>query len=378
MKGRFEMIASDKILIDYLTFTVKCNKGLLPNFNNLIECMGLDGEFDSFQKMGGLMFYENTYRYNGIVVALPKEGREDMGICFSMSGNGCRYFESIVPLFVWSKFFLKLIDYCKSNNYIINFSRVDLCVDDYSGNLELGRIKRHLQKGLWVASARSYERVKMFEKYDSKGTLIGDTVYIGSKKSDRFIRIYNKTLEQQGKGLVEVPPNWNRLECVFKGKFANSIIASIVELGADFGGYFSRLLNGQLRFIRKRESHITSSPVARFWVDFVGTIDRYSLSIDPAKPTLFRMKQFILNQCSATLISVLSVCGEEFLVELLKKGVSGLRARHLNALNRVDVPSVKGDSFLNSIPSTCLEYLEILNNSCVLDGFDFKKERIYG
>lgn len=54
----------------------------------------------------------------------------------------------------------------------------------------------------------------------------GDTLYVGSRSSDRFIRVYNKSIESANE------PEYNgcvRVECEFKGALANAAYGRVVD-----------------------------------------------------------------------------------------------------------------------------------------------------
>ncbi len=85
-----------QVLIDWLTFSVK-----ETDPNKVIQTyLGMDPAL--FQDTGySLMGYNKVIRFSDILVC--SEGREDdyfkdMGVCVSMSGNGCRTFETMSKL----------------------------------------------------------------------------------------------------------------------------------------------------------------------------------------------------------------------------------------------------------------------------------------
>ncbi len=85
-----------EVLVDWLTFSVKeKDPGKV-----IQKHLGLDPAL--FQDVGyGLMGYNRVMRFSDICVCY--EGREDnhfhdMGVCVSMSGNGCRTFETMSRL----------------------------------------------------------------------------------------------------------------------------------------------------------------------------------------------------------------------------------------------------------------------------------------
>ena len=85
-----------QVLVDWLTFTVK---GLEP-FEVIRTYLGMDPSL--FQDAGfGLMGYTQDLFFSVFhVLYEPRENSffHDMGVCVSMSGNGCRTFETTSAL----------------------------------------------------------------------------------------------------------------------------------------------------------------------------------------------------------------------------------------------------------------------------------------
>ena len=85
-----------QVLVDWLTFSVKAKdpKKVIRDY------LGMDP--DLFQDTGcGLLGYNRVLRFSDICVCYePRENDffQGMGVCVSMSGNGCRAFESMSKL----------------------------------------------------------------------------------------------------------------------------------------------------------------------------------------------------------------------------------------------------------------------------------------
>ena len=85
-----------EVLIDWLTFSVKRED---PS-EVIREYLGLDPAL--FQDTGySLLGYNKVLRFSDICVCYePRENKhfQNMGVCVSMSGNGCRTFETMSKL----------------------------------------------------------------------------------------------------------------------------------------------------------------------------------------------------------------------------------------------------------------------------------------
>lgn len=335
------------IIIDYLTFTVTVNKndeegrGLLlkgqdlPNLDLIIEILGLSNEWkhNLFAFKGGMLGYSESHHYNGCVICEPSDKKHDMGYCFSMSGNGCRFLES-KKAFEWTKLFKRLF---KLDNlgYKVNFTRLDLAVDDYSGVLDMDKIFKYAQKGNFCSTARKNTIVRSFFDFDNKGNNLGKTVYFGSKSSDRYIRIYDKLSEQKSKGAVidENVEQWTRLECVFKRQYALQMILAYIDLKDNFGEFFSDVVNGQLRFLKKREENVTRSKTVGWWSKFIGTVKEFKLTKgETCVKAIDKMARFLLEKASASFVAVTSVYGRKFMDSFVNNGADKINDRHMYAV----------------------------------------------
>jgi len=133
-----------QVLIDWLTFSVKKDD---PN-EVIRDYLGLDPNL--FQETGySLLGYNRVLRFSNICVCYePRENDyfKSMGVCVSMSGNGCRAFETMsnfkgakdkqgTESVAFPAFFQKLMA-----DETANISRVDVACDDREGCLDMDKI----------------------------------------------------------------------------------------------------------------------------------------------------------------------------------------------------------------------------------------------
>ena len=104
-------------------------------------------------------------------------------------------------------------------------SRVDAAVDVYDEGRELVReMKRRItefSKAGWLKKSGSGHK--------GRGSDIGWTEYLGSVKSDRFVRVYDKGAKEE-----TWPDYWLRFEAVIKGKWARAV-TPMLTADADWG-----------------------------------------------------------------------------------------------------------------------------------------------
>jgi len=131
-------------------------------------------------------------------------GTPEMGVHYVLPGAACQrgHAERILGLAYvqWHK-----------------FSRLDIAWDIRDGLL-VADLAAAAQRGALVTDARGWALLT--------GTS-GSTLYIGSRKSERYLRCYDKRAEQ---GLT-TGPAWTRLELECKGDRANAIAGALVAHG---------------------------------------------------------------------------------------------------------------------------------------------------
>jgi len=95
-------------------------------------------------------------------------------------------------------------------------SRLDLAKDLTGQAVDLQAIYQQIEQRRTTGSARTYGRIT------SNGG--GETIYIGSRASERFIRIYNKSAEQE-----LASGDWYRMEIETKGMVARALALALVD-----------------------------------------------------------------------------------------------------------------------------------------------------
>ncbi len=143
-----------EVLVDWLTFSVKETD---PN-KVIQQYLGMDPAL--FQDTGFTQFmgYNKVMRFSDIFVC--SEGREDedfhdMGVCVSMSGNGCRTFETMSKLtFPGAKdkqgmesIAFPVLFQLLASTEGANVSRIDIACDDHTGYLSMDQIIAKVNSG---------------------------------------------------------------------------------------------------------------------------------------------------------------------------------------------------------------------------------------
>ncbi len=304
MTPKFEM----NWKVDWLTMTLT-PKFEVPDcdgfYSDILKYLGLSEYEKLFEKKSGGKYYTKTMRYNDISIKIPDSFNADVqGFCIEFTGHGIDYYiEQMRRLhkdYDVCNLLASFLSLAEGGAFACNISRLDVAIDDISYEekryykLDLGRIERalkrhefatrltcktHYGKDLVELTDITYENSKL------KG-YSGKTLYIGNLKSNTHIRIYDKLAERKDRGF-EVDPkikHWARFELVYRNKNALAVAEKIVELSGSCGAFekfMAENINYYIRFVvvngKPDVSHMCRYSTKRWWLSFVGTVDKAKL-----------------------------------------------------------------------------------------------------
>jgi phage replication initiation protein len=223
-------------------------------------------------------------------------------------------------------------------------TRIDLAFDDKpalesdSSALSFWQMFQCLQQGSVRARARGYnivhDTVPIGEAFDPDRH--GWTIYVGSRSSDSFIRIYNKAAEQDYTG------HWVRVEVQIKGDKAPAFCEAWGE--HQFSSRFaSSILLGLLKFTvpNPEDSNKARWDVQPWWVDFVGSMQGETLSISGKMQTAEGLRRWVKRQVAPALAVLDSVWGEEILEELINDGASRWSPEHMAIIYAANIQGME-------------------------------------
>lgn len=307
------------VSVDWISFTVM---DPVYDVNAVMDFLGFDASF--FHDTGhGAMGYKSLHKLSDYAVSVLSDGREDMGVHVTISGSAVshvltHFWES---QFVHSNpfnedkcadwddvcmdalrlFFTKVLE-------IGRFTRVDLALDDHKVHFTPDGIRNYIESNQMVSKFRSGRRE---EGFDIAGnTCIGDTLYLGSRKSEVMLRIYDKALEQKQKHpdmeISEEP--WVRWEFEFTAGRADQLAHQLIEHDS-IGMLFFKVLNNYVRLIIPSDKNRSRCPMLPAWARFIGCIDSLRLYCPPVEKTLDDKRNWIVKQVLPTLTGIIIADG---------------------------------------------------------------------
>lgn len=291
-----------EVLIDWLTFSVKKDD---PS-EVIREYLGLDPAL--FQDTGySLLGYNKVLRFSDICVCYePRENKhfQNMGICVSMSGNGCRAFETMSKLGAKDKQGTQSVAFpalfqLLTADETANVSRIDIACDDREGYLNMDEIIDRTRSN--EINSRLLRRTINFSLNGKDKA--GATVYIGAPSSEFRVRIYDKALEQGVEG------HWIRVELVMRSANANAFVEDMTN-SENVGKLAAQVINDKFSFIERDDSNISRCTVCDWWQNFVDELDKVRLvSRDVIQHGVERIRSWIENQVGPSLYVLMKTMG---------------------------------------------------------------------
>ena len=311
-----------QVLVDWLTFSVKEQDPAKV----IREYLGLDPEL--FQDAGyGLLGYNRVLRVSAICVCYePRENDffRDMGVCVSMSGNGCRAFETMSKLTQAGQdsVFPTLFQLLAADE-TANVSRIDIACDDRKGFLNMEEIVEKVQANEINSRMTKRSVIVSFDGTQRSGS----TIYLGAPSSDFRVRIYDKALEEGVDG------HWIRVELVMRHKNAAAFVAQM-NSAPSVGKLAAQVVNDKFSFIERDDSNITRCTVCGWWQSFVDELESVRLVARcVVQHSVERIENWIESQVGPSLAVILNTLGWPHLFELARAAAGRLSARQLSLIS---------------------------------------------
>jgi len=308
-----------QVLVDWLTFSVKEQDPAKV----IREYLGLDPEL--FQDAGyGLLGYNRVLRFSDICVCYePRENDffRDMGVCVSMSGNGCRTFETMSKLTQAGQdsVFPTLFQLLAADE-TANVSRLDIACDDREGFLNMEEIVEKVQANEINSRMTKRSVIVSFDGTQRSGS----TIYLGAPSSDFRVRIYDKALEQGE------PGHWVRVELVMRSANANAFVEQMTT-SENVGKLAAQVINDKFSFIDRDDSNITRCTVCPWWQSFVDELEAVRLvASEVIQHSVERIGNWVEAQVGPSLAILFQTMGWPYIFELAKDSASRLSDKQIS------------------------------------------------
>lgn len=251
----------------------------------------------------------------------PTKARRDMGICVNMSGQGCRAWETeggdwfhLFKRFqgdLPSKLVAEMPEaFCRTfkERRRFNVTRLDLAFDDHNGLIDIHRVEMDVRDRNYVSKCT---RSEITWSDDLKPDIQGLTIGIGSKKSDIYVRIYDKAAER---GFTD--RHWIRVELQLRDDRAIVAMAQIMH-SQHVGRTVSGILRNYLTFrVPSSDKNKSRWPIAYYWERVIGTMEKITLWLKPGEPyNIHKSEVWLKKQYGQLIVTLSEIQGRDELVK---------------------------------------------------------------
>ena len=273
------------ILVDYLTISMPLSEN---SPDSLIARLNAKREDFAEYSYSQLRNFNRCMQLGGFKIHWQENGAfENALIAYELSGTGCRLVESLNPGFDWIKFIVSIL--CNEGTHL---ARLDIACDeklegDEKPLLTIEKLHRHAKENRYSSLA---SRILLFD-------LAERGLKIGSGKSDRFLRIYDKALERNVSG------HWIRVEFQLKNDCALSFFMRAMQYG-DIGKAYYGMLADYIRFTREVNTGINQDRLTpcRWWKEFCNNAQRIKgFYLGGLEYNLDKLEHYIGHQTGSSL-----------------------------------------------------------------------------
>ncbi|HCO9085479.1 TPA: replication initiation factor domain-containing protein [Listeria monocytogenes] len=277
--------------------------------------------------------YQDHYHFGDIMVLHSLDLSK--GVLLELKGKGCRQFENflLAQHRSWYDFFLD----CVNADGVMK--RLDLAINDKNGVLDIPELAHKCDEEECISVFRNFKNYKSGElKRRNEKQDMGNTLYIGSLKSDVYFCIYEKDYEQFIKtGVpIEEAEIKNRFEIRLKNERAEKALEDLLFYRDPERTAFS-IINRYIRFATKEENKRRNQwKDSASWAFFIGeyrTVLR--LTTVPEPYDFKRTLNWLRHQVAPTLkiATILDTVNDTDVVDMMIREAS-LTDRHEKILEQ--------------------------------------------
>ena len=287
----------NRILFDWVSFTTRKHSVV-----ELVELLDLkDCPFETVRGSKGFMWRQY---FSGISIHYNENELQNSGdfIWLEMSGQGCRSYESY-----GSGDFEKLFSLVRSDPENIHLTRLDIAFDDMTGVFNIKQVCDEVRAEHFVSRTSTYQSI-----YSNAG----NAVYFGSKKSNVFIRIYDKAAER---GYDGEKFHWVRCELQLKDVNAKGFVDKFQD--NDLRELYLGVLKNYISFrIPTNDSNKRRWPQAEWWSKFLDNAVRISVWSKPGVDyNLSACERYVMTQPIGSIKTLVEIFGKEAFFEMIRK-----------------------------------------------------------
>ncbi len=285
----------------------------------------------------GFYSYSEHYVLGNIFVLVSQD--IEKGVLIELKGQGCRQFENFL-LAQHRSWYDFLLDALIDGGVM---KRLDLAINDMVGILDIKELTEKCNNEECISvfrSFKSYRSGELVKKHEKIG--MGNTLYIGSLKSEVYFCIYEKDYEQYIK--LDIPFDEvkikNRFEIRLKNERAyNAAVDLLANRDAERTAF--SIINRYIRFV-DRDDKIGRSEwrINESWNYFIGEgREKLKLTTDPEPYNINKTLNWLSRQVAPTLKAIKRIDnlnGTNIVDDLIRR--AELTERHKKIIQQNSLP----------------------------------------
>lgn len=287
-----------------------------------------------FFSNSGINGYTSSISYKNIY-AYFRGDMPYMGINFKLSGTACRDYEELE--LTWQDLFNKI------NTYPHNYNRIDIAIDDFTGDyFTIEKLQKFIKEGR--VSSKFKSSLDIIKRNISDGTTLGNTLQFGSKASRVQITFYNKMLERQSQNYI-ISNNidfWIRTELRFRAERAEEISNQLIN-NTNFSSFIKGILGNYISFLNPgKDSNKSRWSISPFWNSFLDNMSKIQLSNINIEPSISKKRKWLEKSISHSNLMVIlsdidsidnSMITSNFIKNMLTDGYKRITDKDLHLIN---------------------------------------------
>lgn len=247
----------------------------------------------------GFYSYSEHYVIGNILVLVSQD--IEKGVLIELKGQGCRQFENFL-LAQHRSWYDFLLDALLAGGVM---KRMDLAINDMTGILDIKELTNKCNNEECISvfrSFKSYRSGELVRRNEKIG--MGNTLYIGSLKSEVYFCIYEKDYEQYVK--LDIPIDEvkikNRFEIRLKNERAYHAAVDLLANRDAERTAFS-IINRYIRFVDKNKDKNRSEWKSNeHWNYFIGEgREKLKLTTSPEPYNIYKTLNWLSRQVAPTL-----------------------------------------------------------------------------
>ncbi len=270
--------------------------------------------------------YKTRVRHMIYPISILYDGSKDMGIHIDVPGSAvdflldcyCKKYLTITPFNTYAyeveSFDQKASALSDVMEMILNhgkLTRLDLSIDDMESKYyTIPELREIFSKGNYSSRFKKYRIIYEGGKNENGDCFVsGETIYLGSRKSELMFRIYNKQLERSAKKHESISHSWVRWEIELHRDRA-SYVASLIAGGKCVADAALGILSNYLRLTVKDNSRGSRCSTSEKWIAFLNDVEKARLYMPPSKKTLAEKRDWVIKQVAPTLAAIYHADGD--------------------------------------------------------------------